>query len=376
VGEGCGLVEAEAGFWMGFYDSEGRLVKRAGGPGEGPGEFRDPVLVPLFGKDSLLLFDKVLPRFQVLAEDGAYGRGVLHVRGWPSGRVPPLGAKGDRVLFRGGRTPANQSGRPREGLVITERWYFWYDLLSGDTMHLATFQFESYQTREVLVAVPFRARPAAAVGGGGVLLTDGRTPEVREYDTAGRLLHVFRVEEARRPVTRAMLERRLETESAGYPPESAMSRQAYVAELYAPVPVPDSLPVFQTLLVDEVGWLWAEVYDFDPAQPREWVVFDEGGRAHGTVQTPPGLEVQWIGRDAILGVWKDEFDVEYVHRHRLTRAPPPRGARGGRGGSSGGWGCMELTARGAWEVGLGVPPLSLECPRAVYPQQCGGGVRG
>jgi hypothetical protein len=36
-----------------------------------------------------------------------------------------------------------------------------------------------------------------------------------------------------------------------------------------------------------------------------------------------GLEVRWIGHDEILGVWRDEFEVEYVHRHRLTgRAEP------------------------------------------------------
>jgi len=47
---------------------------------------------------------------------------------------------------------------------------------------------------------------------------------------------------------------------------------------------------------------------------------------------PPGLEVHWIGRDAILGVWQDELDVEYVHRHRLTRDPAPGDSIGGRWG--------------------------------------------
>jgi len=78
-----------------------------------------------------------------------------------------------------------------------------------------------------------------------------------------------------------------------------------------------------------MGWLWAEVYGFDPTRPRDWVVFDPGGRARGTVRTPPGLEVHWIGRDAILGVWQDERDVEYVHRHRLTRGAPPGDSIGG-----------------------------------------------
>ena len=93
--------------------------------------------------------------------------------------------------------------------------------------------------------------------------------------------------------------------------------------------IPDTLPAFQALQVDEVGWLWAEVYDFDSSRPREWVVFDPEGRAHATVQTPPGLEVQWIGRDAVLGVWRDEFEVEYVHRHRLIRDTDAQERSGG-----------------------------------------------
>lgn len=49
---------------------------------------------------------------------------------------------------------------------------------------------------------------------------------------------------------------------------------------------------------------------------------DPEGEVQGVVWTPPGLEVESIGEDFILGVWLDEFDVEYFRRHRLRRANP------------------------------------------------------
>ena len=85
------------------------------------------------------------------------------------------------------------------------------------------------------------------------------------------------------------------------------------------MPIPVTLPAFQSLQIDEVGWLWAEVYEWDPVQPREWMVFDPEGRAHGTIRTPAGLEVHRIGDDFILGVWLDELRVEHVRRYTLRR---------------------------------------------------------
>jgi hypothetical protein len=133
------------------------------------------------------------------------------------------------------------------------------------------------------------------------------------------LRRILRVKESGRPVTRDMIEAMIDLEVERVPilPRDRWERA------YRQMPIPDTLPAFQSLQLDELGWLWAEIYDFDPRQPRQWVVFDSEGRALGTVLTPPGLEVQWIGRDAILGVWKDEFEVEYVHRYRLDRGAIP-----------------------------------------------------
>jgi len=38
----------------------------------------------------------------------------------------------------------------------------------------------------------------------------------------------------------------------------------------------------------------------------------------GSADTPPGLQILEIGRDRLLGVWKDDLDVPYVREHRIV----------------------------------------------------------
>lgn len=300
-----------------FYDSQGRLLNWVGGKGEGPGEFEDPVLVPWVGTDSLLLFDKALPRLQVFLRDGQHFGTFRYLGAWPAGRVPPIGALYPHVLFRkGGFVGGEAAYMQGEGLKQGTREYFWYDPATAERITLDSFVIDvGFRTRAGTLDIPFSSRPAAAVGSKGALITDGRASEVREYDVAGRLRRIFRVEELDRPVTREMIEVRIDAVTAAYP----RIQREQLARDYAGVPIPDTLPAFRSLRVDDMGWLWAEVYGWDPAQPREWMVFDPEGRAHGIVETPPGLNIQWIGVDRILGVWLDEFGVEYVRGHSLRR---------------------------------------------------------
>ena len=50
-----------------------------------------------------------------------------------------------------------------------------------------------------------------------------------------------------------------------------------------------------------------------------WDVFDSSGQKVTTVTTPRDVTIQTIGEDYILGVWKDEMDVEYVRMYSLDR---------------------------------------------------------
>lgn len=52
---------------------------------------------------------------------------------------------------------------------------------------------------------------------------------------------------------------------------------------------------------------------------RAWIVFDPEGRLLATVELPEDLVVRQIGRDWVLGTWRDALDVEHVRVHGLER---------------------------------------------------------
>lgn len=90
---------------------------------------------------------------------------------------------------------------------------------------------------------------------------------------------------------------------------------------FAAMLTPATLPSYADLLGDGGGRLWLREFLLPDEQARgeRWTVFDADGRMLGTVATPAGLRVTEIGADYVLGVWKDEEDVEHVRLHRLVR---------------------------------------------------------
>jgi len=88
---------------------------------------------------------------------------------------------------------------------------------------------------------------------------------------------------------------------------------------------PALLPVFSNLAVDEEGNVWARGFRVDWREASEFTVFDAQGHWLGDVGFPEGLNLDEfavgpvIGPDWILGVWKDDFDVEEVRLYRLIK---------------------------------------------------------
>jgi len=302
-----------------FFDGNGQLRHRFGRKGKGPGEFQAPYLVPTPGSDSLLVFDGALRRFHWISNDGEGYRLVTPEQRWPTAR-PPLGARGS-LLF----THSRISSRPRAvGLDPDTLRFTWVDLLTGRTEATATSvvigrSFVTFISREGVphsMAIPFVSLdPPVVVLPTGGLVGDPRG-ELREYDTKGVLRRIVRVEGMGRPVTPETLEAFID-----FRVERSSRSRAGLREDYSKMPVPDTLPMFASLHLDEEGWVWAESYEFDPGRSRTATVFDRTGRARGAIRLPAGLTIHEIGTDFVLGVWKDEWGVEFVRRYRLRRNP-------------------------------------------------------
>jgi hypothetical protein len=317
-----------------FFDRDGRIVHRTGRQGRGPGEFETPILVPGPGADSLLVWDVRFVRLHVYSPDGRAHR-LIQPRSWAGGR-PPLGVAGAHGLVSHSASPVLvQAGVTQEPGVWEQPplVYSWIDLVSGERIRLDSMLVRGsyYDVSPAgvprLSAIPFSPSPSAAVQGSHAWITDGGRAEIRVYNLDPRLTRVVRLDEARRPVTDQDLNGHIDVVAGGSSDARERLRRSYLE-----MPIPDSMPSFESLLVDDVGLVWAAVFNWDPAVPREWIVFDDDGRALGLVATPPGLRIHQIGVDFILGVARDSLDVERVERYGLRRgaarslaAPAPGG---------------------------------------------------
>ena len=62
------------------FDRSGAMLARASGPGDGPGEMRDPVALAVIAADSVVIVDRTLRRISVLSPLASGVRGVRDVR--------------------------------------------------------------------------------------------------------------------------------------------------------------------------------------------------------------------------------------------------------------------------------------------------------
>jgi hypothetical protein len=188
--------------------------------------------------------------------------------------------------------------------------YAWTNIVTGNRTLVDSFTVRPQYAVEFVNnlafggPIPFSSMPSAAVKRNGALITEGALPEIKEYDLEGRVQRIIRVDEPPRHITDADIQRYVEVTGKPLNPD---------------IPIPEMMPTFESLLVDDEGWLWAKVYEWDPARRPAWVVFDNSGRVLGSIETPVGLHVYQINSDFILGVWTDDLDVEHVRRYRLNR---------------------------------------------------------
>jgi hypothetical protein len=308
-----------------WFDRDGKEVRRSGGPGEGPGEYLSVAIIGELG-DSLLLWDGQLDRATVLGPDGAFVRS-FHPAFADTAVAYGLavsGAFADGRLLLAGRSGA-QSAMPSG--------------LRRDTLPLAVASRDGMVER-VLVQVlghenvivtgpgfvtmlprPFGARTAITPDGTSLLVSDGQYDEVIRYSLDGEPSAIYRLDRPRRLIALTEVEqqrRRLAQQVEQLP---ATIGQA-VSDAMAGVGVPTVYPAHDRILVDATGSIWMRE-DIGPRRTEleghHWDVLDREGHWLGQVTTPARLEVYHVTRDRVIGVWRDENDVEHVRVHKLSR---------------------------------------------------------
>jgi hypothetical protein len=82
---------------------------------------------------------------------------------------------------------------------------------------------------------------------------------------------------------------------------------------------PDSLPAQARVTVDSEGNIWEQRYNMPGDSLDTFAIFDVTGVWLGNLAMPPRFRFTDIGADYVAGIWRDEFDVEYVRLYRLVK---------------------------------------------------------
>jgi hypothetical protein len=165
--------------------------------------------------------------------------------------------------------------------------------------------------------VPFTAQLLWATGSGEIHITTGKGGEVRSWDNMGRLVQISRWRIVARPVTDEIRDNYRRDLLASTTSDDARRRyEVFLAE----TPMADTLPAYQTMLVDVLGNRWLERYRASGETQPAWDVISADGAWLGSVPMPARFSLRQVGRDFVLGVWRDDDDVEHVHRYDLIKA--------------------------------------------------------
>lgn len=310
-----------------IFDPAGRRVRTVGRRGAGPGEFQQIRWLQKGRGDSLLVYDAGLARISVLDPSGAFVRSLRLDLADTDAPASPLGQLADGTWLVRARAGARRE-HP-EGEVFRDSSELLR--LGADGRRIGAAGRVPDDETVVLnegssggmvfrmeTAPPFGRQTLLRVAGDRWYVAEGATAEIRAYAPDGRLLRILRPPLSPPRVSAAHVERY----RAGYlgmagTPEGRREIEARLAKLR----FPETMPPYGDLRVDAAGRLWAADFALPDEERIQWTVFDPEGRMLGRVATPRGLLLLEIGRDHVLGLWRDpETGTEHVRLHRLDAA--------------------------------------------------------
>jgi len=306
-----------------FFSGDGTFLKSVGRQGGGPGEFEGLSLVRPFPGDSLLTYDVRQSRVTIWDTDGTLGRSY---RITPVGEIAFMLGQGvfadgtllvkAPLLFRGGFSDgARRDDEEYQSFSTTGAFVDTVGVFAGPDQFIES-QVNANQAFVSVSTPPFGRNPAAAVHGDRLYYGSADSYEIQCYSQDGTLTSIIRRNVAPRPVTPDDLQHLIERDLAEI--EDANDRRD-TRERYDKMPVAETMPAYERLEVDDLGNLWVREYDPDSEGSSTWTVFDADGQMLGTVRMPAGFGVRHIGTDFVLGVWRDDLDVEHVRLYDVIK---------------------------------------------------------
>jgi hypothetical protein len=165
--------------------------------------------------------------------------------------------------------------------------------------------------------LPFGRDLAQAIVADRVFVGSGDTYEVQVYGLDGTLEQLVRLGVPERPLTDTDIEAFVETRLRGMEDANAQVR---ARQFYRDMEFLPRLPPYARFVADAAETVWIQDYPGPRDTTSLWRRFTSDGQYVGRATLPADLEVFEIGDDYVLGVQRNELDVEYVQLFGLGAA--------------------------------------------------------
>lgn len=308
------------------YEPNGTLVRTAGGPGGGPGEFRRMVWTGVTA-GRFFVFDFVLSRLTELSSEGEVigSRQIRPAAPYRPGMVQGVFPDGS-VLLQTLVTPVQVTSR------MLLRDTFALLRLDPQAQHVDSVGAFVWSERYVesygrdggsTVEPPLGKRSGAAVSGWWYSVLENDDATIAVYDSGGTKLHEIRPAHltASVPVTRADVAAARAMRIAAIPADAP--RQ--LRDIWDRAPAPSTFPTYGwggkrplTLLrADETGNLWVLEFGGVRSERPIWTVLRPDGTLKARVTAERELNVLWSNDSLALVHRWDELDVETLELRRF-----------------------------------------------------------
>ena len=296
------------------FSATGEFLGSFGGQGDGPGEFRNLQAIENAG-DTLLALGT--GRVAVAAPDLAVVR-TFNLA--PS--TNNLHYLGGGAILTESYSPRPQGSAPNEvnrhaePLMVFDLDGTQIDSI-GETRGTEIYAY----ARDGMVAgaPPLFGRTShIAVLGQRIFRGSSDIMQVEELDLTGRVVCILRIPGYPLDLSDARVSAERDSRLGPPRPGSTSVFRLLVEDL----PDPATRPAYAEVLVDPSGAIWLELFRGESEQdrPQEWLVLDADGTWLGTVVVPDRFTVTDVTMETVLGVWRDELDVEHPQVLRLNRA--------------------------------------------------------
>lgn len=320
-----------------FYDSTGTWLASSGRTGDGPGEYRALFGVWVGAGDSLLAFDFTRQSLSVLSPGGEFVR-LITIGSRSLGEAAttgrftfaqPTGVLGDGSILATQQITAitqAQQGISRDTRSLLR---FAPDGSLLDTVAVVPGPETEYlpltvdgRTMNVPTPVPFGRNTVVAAGSSEVFVArnDGFEVEVREGD--GSLRRLIRVQGDPVPVTDAEAEihresQREQMQTSALDRLPAAMKESFLDRIDK-AKYPATYPWIEAIIPGGDGTIWVQSIQRPGTDVREYVVFDSTGALVDRLQMPAGVRIMAVDLPRVLGLWKDEDDVEHLRVYQTT----------------------------------------------------------